>query len=322
MRKLLSMAVLAAACALSPVAYGDDDAAALFGEANERFDARDYAAALPLFQRALRASGSPNARLYVARCLLELGQVSEAYDQMKQTVAEATKRAESETKYVPTRDSAASELAILEQRVGKIVIAIADPPEDLEVRIDDGVIAREKIGKAIAVEPGTLTVVVTAAGKAPKTLKVAVAAGQLETVAISLKDASAAPADPGSAPPDPVDEPDTSSGGGVRIGGFVVAGLGVAGVAVFVGLAVKAKSDFDELDAECSGQPCPPTHADRVAAGRRLQTAANASLVAGGVLVAAGTAMVIFGGPAENDAASAALVPLPGGGFLSVAGRF
>ncbi len=49
---------------------------------------------------------------------------------------------------------------------------------------------------------------------------------------------------------------------------------------------------------------------------------ANISLVAGGVLLAGGAAMILFGGPSEPIDASAMLSVTPEGGFIGLRGRF
>ena len=70
-----------AATAHVDVAWAGDDSAATYAAAKKLFDAQSYAKALPLFQDAYAQSKSPNARVYVARCLRELGRLPEAYDE-------------------------------------------------------------------------------------------------------------------------------------------------------------------------------------------------------------------------------------------------
>ena len=105
-----------------------------FASARALFNAGKVAEALPLFRDVYARSSSPNARLYVARCLRKLGRNPEAYDEMEATLREATKRAETEPKYAQTRDSAAAELALLEPLVGKLIIAVADPRPGMKKR--------------------------------------------------------------------------------------------------------------------------------------------------------------------------------------------
>jgi len=314
-------------CALSWSGPAAADTAAKFAQAVDLFTANKYDEALPLFREAHAASGSPNARIYIARCLRELGQVPAAYEEMKGTVADATARAESESKYVPTRDSAAAELALLERRVGKLVVAITAPPPDTAVQINGSDLDAARLGVPVAVNPGSVVVLVRAPGKQTIERTIDVPAGETRSLALTLTDEAGEPAvDP---TPDPTGGGDEveSSGGGLRIAGFVVAGLGLAGIGVFAATASMAQSDYDELDEACGGTTCPSSEQGRIDDGRTLTTVANVSLIAGAVLAAGGVAMIIFGGPSEPDeAAQSALsvAPIlgPGAGGITLGGRF
>ena len=325
---VLPFLVLLGALTLSGPATAAD-AAATFSEAVERFGAKKYQVALPLFREALEATGSPNARFYVARCLRELGRVPEAYEEMKATVRDATERAENEQKYVPTRDSAAAELALLERRVGKLVIAITDPPAGIVVQLGGQELDVARLGVPVAVHPGTVAVSVRAPGKISLDRQIEVPAGQTRSLALMLVAEGPPGPSGGSGPPTPDLPGDESegSGGGIRIAGFVVAGLGLTAIGAFAITGSMAKSDFDELDQECGGVTCPDSEQGRVDDGRMLTTVANISLIAGGVLLAGGVAMIIFGGPSEpvdSAAAGLSVAPIlaPEMGGLTLHGRF
>lgn len=313
-------------CALSwSLPASAADSAATFAKAIELFTTEKYQEALPLFREAHQASGSPNARIYVARCLLEIGEVPQAYEEMKATVSDATARAETEDKYVPTRDSAAAELALLERRVGKLVVAITNPPDGTAVQVNGRELPAERLGVPVAVLPGKVTVVVRAAGKEPVDREIDVPAGQTRSLALTLQDQ----AEGGDPEPPPVapDGPDQAEGGGLRIAGYVVAGVGLVGIGVFAITASMAKSDFDELDEECGGVTCPASEQGRIDDGRTLNTVANVSLIAGSVVLAGGVALIIFGGPSdpeETTSAGLTMAPLigPDTGGLTVVGRF
>ncbi|RLB62534.1 MAG: hypothetical protein DRI90_08845, partial [Deltaproteobacteria bacterium] len=98
------------------------DSAEAFARGRTLWEAGDHVAAYPFFQRALEATGSPNARIYVARRLRELGRLPEAYEEMSTTWQDAMAMAKTEDRYVATRDAAAAELVMLEQQVGKVIV--------------------------------------------------------------------------------------------------------------------------------------------------------------------------------------------------------
>ncbi len=299
------------------------DSASDFKEALTLFEQERCDQALPKFEAVVAETGSPNARIYVARCLKNEGRLDEAYEQMRQTVSDATQRAETEDKYVPTRDSAAAELALLEPKVGKLVVAVVEPPEGTVVYIGTRELSGEQLGVPVAVMPGTLDVRAEAPGRTSVVREVEVAAGKTRTITLTMDEAE----DPDISNQIP-DEPTGSGGsmGPIRITGFVVTGLGVAGLAVGAGLAAKAQSDFDALDEECQSMTCPEGEQGRVDDGRMLTTVANASLIVGGILAAGGAAMIIFGGEGDDGDASARLEVSPVVGptvnGLTFSGRF
>lgn len=301
------------------------DSASSFKEAIELFEAKKCGEALPLFESVVAETGSPNARIYVARCLKQEGRLAEAYEQMRQTVTEATQRAETEDKYVPTRDSAAAELAMLEPKIGKVVVAVVDPPQGTKVYVGSRELEGDQLGVPVAVMPGTLDVRAAAPDNEPITREIEVQAGKTRTVTLTFEESLA-----GDSVPAPPKSDDESSGGGMgplRIAGFVVTGVGLVGVGVGAGLAAKAQSDFDSLDEECGGTTCPAAEQDRIDSGRTLTTIANVSLIAGGIIAAGGVTMIIFGGDSEpGDSADAQLQLLPIVGptmnGLTLTGRF
>jgi tetratricopeptide (TPR) repeat protein len=86
-----------------PIAPAPTTAEQRFAEAQLLFDGQKFAEALPLFEALVGETDSPNARLYVARCLRELGRLTQAYDAMRATVALATEKAKTDDRYVETR---------------------------------------------------------------------------------------------------------------------------------------------------------------------------------------------------------------------------
>lgn len=102
-------------------------------EAQEVYKAGGYAEALTRFRALLAPT---NVRLYVARSLRGLGRRPEAYHEMLQTVRDASEKAVSEKRFVPTRDAATDELAELKSHVGRVKVRLPTaPPADLEVTI-------------------------------------------------------------------------------------------------------------------------------------------------------------------------------------------
>ncbi len=293
----------------TPPAAAAIDARAAFDSAQKLFDEGKLEEARALFRQAYEASGSPNARLMAARCLTSLGHLAEAYDEMAATSRDATARAESDPRYVPTRDAAATELALLERKVGKLTVIVVNLVPGTVVTLAGAPLAPERLGFAVPVAPGTVTVVVRPPGGPPLERSAAVVAGESRTLTF----APPRPAGPvvivAPAPPPP------RGIGVVRTGGIAVAGAGVIGMVVFVGAGVASNQKFSNLEKSCGYVRCTdPADASTVASGKTLDTVANAALTVGLVGLVAGGVMIAFGGP-QKAATTAMARGVRGVGF-------
>jgi hypothetical protein len=278
-------------------------------------DTNKFAEALPIFEEVAIAIESPNAQLYVGRCLRELGRHAEAYDALTLAVRWATARASTEAKYGDTLDAAASERAALEPKIALVTIVVARPPEGLMIALQGRPVDVEQLGQPIAVMPGTHSVEARAMGHDNWARSVSVSAGDTETVTIQL-DVTAQ--DPGG-PVAPEQSEIESSGGELRVVGYVVAGLGVAGWITFVAAGVSADNKYDDLFDECGGTRCTDSAKESdVDGGRTLDTIANVGLVIGIVGTVAGAGLIIFGGPSETSEARLDLGP----GGITLRGHF
>lgn len=283
-----------------------------------------YAEALVAFRQAYNASSSPNARLMIGQCLIGLGKTADAYEEMFATRSEAEKRAATEPKYLPTRDAADTQIALLEPRVAKVVIEVAGEVP-AEIAINGSRIARERLGSAIAVDPGTIVITATRPDGRVTQQERAVKAGETTRIAVVFAEGPKkieAPAGAVEATPRVVEDGPRPFGT-VRAAGIAVAGLGVAGMAVFGIAGGLARGKFSQLEKECGGQRCTdPAFADVVDSGKTLTTISTVGLVAGLAGLAGGGVMIVVGGPAApakatgTAAARAAVTVSPAGAGL------
>lgn len=330
---LLVATALAVAAAPGAAAAAPPSAVEQLAKGHKFFDQGQFEEALRIFRDLHAATGSPNVRLEIARTLRELGQLPEAHEEFTITLREASARAESEPKYAQARDAAASELALLDRRVGKIIIAIANPPSGVSVTLDGNEVAASRVGSPMAVNPGRRKVTVSAPGRDAVEREVVVSAGETKTVALALSDEDSGGGSSPPPPPPPSDEGGGSSGGGVRVAGYVVTGLGVAGLAVFGVTGLMANNKFKTLETECGGARCTDAkYADVVDSGRTLDTIATVGLIAGAAGVVLGGTMIVLGGPSESSetgrlrprapTATAAITVAPGGAAVRCAVTF
>ncbi len=323
MRRLALSLVVAFGLA-APVAHAADDAQAAqdtFKEAQELFDHGHPDQALDKFRAAFKATGSPNARLYVARSLREMGRLAEAYEEMRATLDEARTRADTEPRYVPTRDAAAAELSLLERRVGRVVVAVADAPSGLHVTIGGVPVPADRVGKPVAVAPGKIAVTASAPGRALAERRIDVAAGELSTVAIALEEPGAATK---AAPPPPLrDAPPPVASSRPPLMGWVALGVGAAGFVTFGVAGAMANSKYSELQDLCGAKRCTdPRFADEVDKGKRYDTIANVGLIVGGVGTLAGVGILLFGGKSTQEKQTAFVQAGPRGASVQLRGAF
>ena len=323
MKRLAAVALVVAITASAHLAGAQTaNQAKRFGAAQKLYDQGAYTPAYQEFKALAAETGSPNAELYVARCLRELGRLPEAYEAMRSALRDATTKAEKEPKYAATRNAAAADLALLEPKVGKLIIAVVSPPPGLSVTVDG---APAKLGVPIATAIGEVVVRLVAPDRAPVERRAKTRGGEPVTLTVALDAAAPAGDTPTPAATASPASPPTKGGGG-RIAGFVTLGIGAAGMVTFAAAGAMANSRYDSIQTACGGARCTdPKYADQIAGGRRLDVIANVGLGVGLAGIAAGTLLVILGGPKPAPAAMSAWVSpwtTQSGGGLVAGGSF
>lgn len=302
------LVALAIACAPAPLfaqappPHPQEAAAkASFDAGQTLYDRRKYADALTLFRTAKQVSGSPNAGLMIAHCLLELGALAGAYDELQSAKRAAAELAVTYPRYARTRDTAADELAALEPRIGRLEIVATDLGAGAVVTLDGAVVPPTRLGAPFAVDPGDAIVELTRPGAATQRRAVTVRAGETKTVTLASSTVASAPL--------PLAPPTAPSGGGVRFAGFLVAGVGLAGAIVAAVAEPIAQSKFSTLERACGYARCvDPKYAAVVSSGRTMETLGGVGLAVGAAGLVGGGLMIAFGGPARAPARAAITV--------------
>ncbi len=304
----LSLLLILAAVAVAPRAAAQpaDPTVQRYSAAKKHYDAGAYAEAYEEFRALAADIGSPNAELYVARCLRALGRLPEAYEAMASALRSASARAAAEPRYVETRDAAAAQLAELEPLVGKLVVAVAEPPPDLVVEVGGTPIPAKRIGVPLAAAVGEAVVRVRAAGKQDIERRVTIRGGEVTTVTVALSPI-APPAAPRPVPPPP------SKLGPLRVTGIASLVVGAAGMVTFAVAGTMANQRYATLSTACS-PGCSPADVD---SGKKLDLGANVGLGVGIAGLVAGAGLVVFGRPATQGVAA---WTVPGGVVLGAGG--
>ena len=306
-------------------------AQARFDHGRELYLAGNSGDALSEFRASLELFRSPNTRLYVGLCLQRLGRFAEAYEELSRTVVEAGDMIATDRRYEGARDLARQSVAEIEPHVALLTLRAESLPPGLEVHVGDVALDVGALGVARAFEPGELEVVARAPGFAPFRETVRPAAGARASVAIVLRPPTEPPPPPPAAVVPPVEGPVVAAplaptvaarvGGGVRVAGFAVGGVGVGSLVAFAVLGSMASSQYSSLSQVCPRPACTADRVQEINRGVTLTAGANAMLGVGLVAVVAGAVMIGVGGPRAVAPAAEAFVD-PARGIVGVRGAF
>jgi len=285
-----------------------------FKQGTSLFQQKKFALALDQFRTSYATVQSPNSALYVARCLVEMGQTKEAYAQFKKVIAEADARSKTEPKYAPTRDSAKAELDELMAKVASLTIIVSGAPEGSSLRVGGAIVPKESWGTPLPQDPGPVDAVLEVPGKPPVTQRVTLKKGEKQSITLT------APVDQVVTPPPPPPKQEESGPSvmlplAITFGGIGVIGMGMFGVAGGMSLGT-----YSELEDGCPSN-CPAETIDR---GETEQMIANIGLTVGAVGLAAGATFLIVelaGGGGGTTEARAIDIDV-GPGYAGIRGAF
>lgn len=312
----LQHASFAQGAAAAPSADAVKTATDAFKQGTTLFGQKKFALALEQFKKSYATVNSPNSGLYIARCHVEMGQNKEAFHQFRKVIVEAEARAATEPKYLPTRDSAKTELDELSKKLAVVTISVKNPLPDSTLKVNGATIPMSEWSSPIPFDPGRVEVVLTPTSGEPATKSVDVRAGDKPTIEIEPAKAVI------EAPPPP--PPPKEKGSSVFLplaigfGGVGVVGMGMFGVAGGMSLGT-----YSELEDKCGAGPCTSAaDGDTVDRGEREQLIANVGLIVGAVGLAAGTAFLIVdlsgAGRSKEQAIELEIRP----GFVGARGTF
>jgi len=319
--RLLCAMTFAIALVASPSARAEtfaerNRALKLAGEALDLFKAGDHASALAKFSEADSVVPAPTLKVRIAKCLDALGRMQEGAARYREVIALELKPW-SPRVHREARDQAVEELARLLERTPKLTVVLSGSAEArAEVRID-GKLLEGPVGQATPFDPG-LHVIAVKSGDRVVERSVTLERGRAERVTIDL-------------PPPRVDaKPAGTSGepnGTRRVLGFTLVGVGGAGLVVgLVGTGLLF-GDRSELDRLCPDGVCyrdDPTAVDVATRYNGERYVSGVGLIAGGVVGAAGAAMLLVDalGRGADGPATSALVPVLAPGYFGISGRF
>jgi hypothetical protein len=303
-----------------------EQANARFLKGKAHFDRNDFSAALEDFRASLDMVASPNARLYVARTLREMGRLVEAYVEFGRTAAEAKEHEHEDGRYGKAAEAALAERAAVAPQIGFVNLNVTNANESTAVSVAGSQILRGGWGEPVPVKPGEVEVEVITPGVLPIRRSVVVHAGQKAAVTVDAKGQAGVALSTGGT---------TSSSSSTGTGGTTThagkgwmlpaaiagGGVGVVGLVMFTVAGIASSSTYSDLKTKCGLAPCPSNLQGEVADGKTQQAIANTGLVIGIIGVVAGAAfLTLWLLPSHHGSASAGVTFGPGS--LGLRGEF
>lgn len=278
-------------------------ARAAYGRGVDAYSAENYKLAHEQFSLAEEAFPSPNIELMLGRSLMKLGRWLEARSVLQRAQAGSTS-----PKYANTAKLATDELASAEKQLARVELEIGNAQGNEQLSINGNVVERSAWGRAIELDPGPLRIELSRPGVPKTTKQLVLGPGEKQHVALSLPAPAPTPAPTVSVKPKAraaveATQPMPSAVEAAPLAhesrspwlrglSYALAGVGVAGIAGFVGFGVYSHDHYRKLEELCPAETqCHPSYRWLATKGQTYQTLANVSLVAGGVALAAGVTL-------------------------------
>jgi hypothetical protein len=261
---------------------------ALFREGMQKFDAGEIRSACEAFTESLRLDPKLGTLLNLALCHEREGKTATAWLEYTHGAAWATQNGQKER-----REFANQHAITLEGQLSRVLLHLPPARELSSVEIDGEPLPEPRWYLPMYLDPGEHTIAVSAPGKQRRTIKVGVSrepTAQIVPVP-ALADVELPP------PPPPRKPPALPPSNARRVAGFVVGGVGLAGLAMGSVLGVLTIQKRDEIGAHCTtgatSTECDALGAQLHGDAQTLGTWSTVSFAAGAAAVAAGALLVI-----------------------------
>lgn len=292
-----------------PSASASDRALAqtLFVEARADLEAGRFAEACPKLAESQRLDPGGGTLLNLALCHEKTGHLAKAWSEYVDGLGQA--RREGRSDRIPFAEERSAALDRLLPRV-RVQVSAADPPEGLEIRVDDTPIDRAAWGVWVPVDPGSHAIHAIAKGRQPWRKVITLREGQRETFEVPDLPLAASAVAIDTAP---TPKPPTETSSSTSPVPWTLVGVGGAALvtgAVFGAMALDANARSDEL---CPRSPCTNAEAASLS-DRAVRDAWIANVSIGAGLVAAGIGVYLL----VRSPSSQTVTPATGAGRASV----
>jgi hypothetical protein len=258
-RQSLGWLVVAALLCASPTVHaGSAEAEAAFRDGRKAVQAGDWAIACVRFADSERLEPAPGTLLNLADCEEHTGHLVSAHEHFG-VAASGFPRGDTRRTLALARE------AQLDKRIVRLTLRLApSAPSDAVVHKADTIVPSSSLGSPILVDPGGLALVVTAPGRVDRTYTLSLHDGdQVEQTLEAGDVAQVAPVPSEGAPSSPPVEVTPvphapATGHGRRTLGFVLGGIGLAGIATGTVTGLLALDRASTVKNHCPGLACDP----------------------------------------------------------------
>ena len=305
--------VIVALLSVSGTAAAQEAAAdALFESARVAMAKGDFAHACERFRASDKLDPAPGTELNLADCEEKRGRLASAWVLFRML----------EDKLSPSDERFAvahGRVEALRNRVPKLTLGLAaNAPPGVTVRDGDVELGAAAFGISLPVDPGPHRLVVSAPGFTSRTFELLLAEGEVRTLEVA----------PGAVAPARQRPLETSSkqelapasgASGRRTLGFVLGGVGIAGLATGAVAGVLMLGKKSTVDDGCRpDKSCTSAGLDAAHSGRTFQIVSNVGWVVGAAALGAGAYFLLTSGPSSKPSTVVALAPNPSGAQLSL----
>ncbi|HEX6764550.1 MAG TPA: PEGA domain-containing protein [Polyangiaceae bacterium] len=268
---------------------GDSASAeALFREGRALITSGDVAGACAKFRESNRLDPAVGTVFNIADCEEKLGHLAQAWTLFQEVVQRLP---ESDDRHAIAQRRAAA----LEPRLPHLRVRFAaGVPAGTRVERDGVELGSASLGSSLPVDPGNHRLTVSAPGHETREFSVALNEGEEKSVDVSPGPAAASTSSGGKSVPHPVDEP---SGSGQKTLGYVIGGIGIAGLVTGAVAGVLVLGQKSTVDANCDeNKRCNQEGLDAAERGKTLGVVTTVALAGGAVGLGVGTYLVLSAG--------------------------
>jgi hypothetical protein len=286
---------------VAPALAGDEAAAeALFLEAKRLAAEGKLAEACPKFAESNRLDRGAGTLIHLADCYEKNHQTASAWATFREAASAAQGLGRSDWEKLAT-----SRAAALEPKLARLTIKVTDPAEGIAVTRDGAPTSQASWGVPIPVDVGTHTVIASAPGRRSFKTSLAIRTdGDRDEVVVPKLEQVAAGSAATTPGPNATTADGAATGSTQRTIGFVVGGVGIAGLAAgaITGLIAIGKNNDSKKACPESGACGNSAAVDAADSAKQLGTISTIAFIAGGVATTLG-AVLVLSAPSTSERA-------------------